>query len=247
MPIKWITNGSMLAAMTNLNSRTKARQSMTAALAFIEGEISTGAWKPGERLPAERELVERFGLARNTLRKILDRLETKGVITRHVGRGTFVAELSADHPSSDELVRKIHRASPAEVMDIRLMLEPQSCELAAARATASDFAEMERCLRECETAKSVAAFEMWDGRLHQRIIAAARNQLLADIYDAINGVRRTAQWGKLKERSLTVERRAIYQEQHRRIVGALRQRDGEAARADIRDHLLSVRESLGGL
>lgn len=233
--------------MTSLNTRTKARQSMTAALTYIQGEIDRGAWQPGERLPAERDLVERFGLARNTLRKILDQLEEKGVITRHVGRGTFVAEPSTDQQASDPLVSKIRHASPAEVMDIRLMLEPQSGEIAAARAIASDFAEMDRCLHECEIAKSVAAFETWDGRLHQCIIAAARNQLLADIYDAINGVRLTTQWGKLKERSLTAERRIIYQEQHRRIVGALRQRDGERARAEIRDHLLSVRESLGGL
>ena len=233
--------------MTDLNTRTKARQSMSVALSYIEGEISSGAWRPGEKLPAERELVERFGLARNTLRKLLDQLETKGVITRHVGRGTFVAEPSGEPQPSDQLVSKIRRASPAEVMDIRLMLEPQSCEIAAARATATDLAEMERCLRECEIAKSVAAFETWDGRLHQRIVAAARNQLLADIYDAINSVRLTTQWGKLKERSLTAERRAKYQEQHRRIVSALRQRDGEQARAEIRDHLLSVRESLGGL
>ena len=233
--------------MTSLNSRTRARDTTSKALAFIEGEISTGAWKPGERLPAERDLVERFGLARNTLRKLLDQLEAKGAITRHVGRGTFVAESSADRQPPNELVRKIHRASPAEVMDIRLMLEPQSCEMAAARATATDLSDMERSLHECEIAKSIVAFETWDGRLHQRIVAAARNQLLTDIYDAINGVRRTAQWGKLKERSLTAERRAIYQAQHRRIVGALRERDAERARAEIRDHLLSVRESLGGL
>ncbi len=233
--------------MTRVNARMKARQTTTAALAFIEGEIGSGTWKPGQKLPTERELVERFGLARNTLRKVLDQLEAKGAITRHVGRGTFVAESSASGVSSDQLVSKIHRASPAEVMDIRLMLEPQSGEIASARATASDLNEMERCLHECEIAKSVVAFETWDGRLHQRIVAATRNQLLIDIYDAINSVRRTAQWGKLKERSLTAERRTIYQLQHRRIVAALRQRDGEQARAEIRDHLLSVRESLGGL
>ncbi len=233
--------------MTGLNARAKARQNVAAALSYIEGEIRAGAWRPGEQLPAERELVERFGLARNTLRKLLDQLEEKGIITRHVGRGTFVAAPVTDQQTFDPLVSKIRHASPAEVMDIRLMLEPQSCEIAAARATASDFAEMERCLHECEIAKSVATFETWDGRLHQRIIGAARNQLLADIYDAINSVRRTSQWGKLKERSLTAERRAIYQDQHRRIVAALRQRDGDRARAEIRDHLLSVRESLGGL
>lgn len=227
--------------------RSNARQNMAAAMTFIEGQIKAGVWKPGDRLPAERDLVTRFSLARNTLRKLLDQLEAKGAITRHVGRGTFVAEPSRDPQSSDQLVGKIMRASPAEVMDIRLMIEPQSCSVAATRATATDLAAMERCLHECDIAKSVASFELWDGKLHQRIVAAARNQLLTDIYDAINSVRQTAQWGTLKKRSLTPERRTIYQEQHCRIVAALHQRDGERAGAEIRDHLLSVRESLGGL
>lgn len=220
-----------------------------AAALYIERQIDDGVWQPGEKLPTERQLVERFGIARNTLRKSLDRLEALGKITRHVGRGTFVAEASAvaTGGSQDLLVGKILRASPAEIMDVRLMIEPQAGELSASSATADDFAAMETCLRGAEAAADVAAFEKWDGQLHQRIVDAARNQLLSDIYEAINNVRNSAAWGKLKSRSLTSERRTLYLEEHRRIVEALKSRDPDLARDLIRTHLLSVKASFRGL
>jgi GntR family transcriptional repressor for pyruvate dehydrogenase complex len=240
--------------MPRANIRTRARRSVNAARQYIEMQIEKGLWKAGEQLPPERDLVERFGVSRNTLRKTLKEMEAEGVIVRHVGRGTFVSERDslpaapiAGPNNDDPLIRKIQRSSPSEVMDLRLMLEPQSGEMAASRATMNDLAAMEKCLKGCETAKSVAEFEDWDGRLHQTIVSSARNQLLSDIYDAINSVRHSAEWGKLKERSLTSERRALYIEQHRTIVTALQERDPERARQEIRRHLIAVKEGLGAV
>ena len=81
--INWITQAVLMV----LNDRRT-----TPAADYIERQIEQGAWKPGDKLPTERALVEQFGIARNTLRKSLDRLEASGKITRHVGRGTFVAQ-----------------------------------------------------------------------------------------------------------------------------------------------------------
>jgi len=224
----------------------EARENRTSAAArFIERQIDQGVWKPGDKLPTERDLVERFRIARNTLRKSLDKLELSGKIIRHVGRGTFVAE-PPNGQSGDSLVTKILRASPAEIMDVRLMIEPQAAELSTASATTDDFHELDRCLQGGETARDVAEFEDWDGRLHQRIVDAARNQLLSHIYAAINSVRQSDAWGKLKSRSLTSERRSIYTKQHREIVRALRNRDSDLARDTLRAHLLSVKNSFGG-
>jgi DNA-binding FadR family transcriptional regulator len=111
----------------------------------------------------------------------------------------------------------------------------------------NDLAAMETCLKGCEDARSVAEFEEWNGRLHQTIVAAARNRLLSDIYDAINGVRRSTEWGKLKERSLTAERRAAYIRHHRAIVTALNERDAERVRREIRNHLIAVKDGLGAV
>jgi DNA-binding FadR family transcriptional regulator len=226
------------------NARGKARAATVVVRSFIEERIREGAWPAGHQLPTERELVEQFGIARNTIRKTLRALEEQGTIVRHVGRGTFVAF----RPASDELdlVQRIHRASPAEIVETRLLIEPDVVALAAARATADDLATMEECLRRAESATSIAEFEHWDGQLHQTIIGAARNGLIADIYAAINSVRRQSEWSKLKERTVTPERRALYQEQHRRIVAALRDRDPEAARRALREHLDTVAANLLG-
>lgn len=221
-------------------------QRTRAAALYIERQIEEGLWKPGDKLPTERDLVEKFGIARNTLRKSLDRLEAAGKISRHVGRGTFVAE--AFSPSvNDVLLTKILRASPAEIMDVRLMIEPQACEVAAANATSDDLLAMEACLAESENARDITTFEHWDGVLHRKIIDTARNQLLSEIYAAINNVRNSSAWGKLKARSLTAERRALYVDQHRAIVTALRARDPDLARDLIRTHLLSVKASFSRL
>jgi DNA-binding FadR family transcriptional regulator len=218
----------------------------SAAARYIEQQIDEGVWKPGDRLPTERDLVEKFGIARNTLRKSLDRLEASGKISRHVGRGTFVAERSTAAETGDVLMLKILRASPSEIMDVRLMIEPQAGELSAASATADDFAAMQECLEGSGAAQDIATFEEWDGRLHQKIVDTARNPLLSDIYAAINNVRSSITWGRLKARSLTEERRALYLDQHRAIVDALRIRDPDLARDLLREHLLSVKASFRG-
>jgi GntR family transcriptional regulator len=59
---------------------------------ILEQEIISGEWKPGDRLPSEPEISRHLGLSRTTIRQALGRLEQKGLIQRHKGRGTFVAE-----------------------------------------------------------------------------------------------------------------------------------------------------------
>jgi len=232
------------------NIRRNASRSSTALIEFVLANIKNGTWKPGHQLPTERELEEKFGIARNTLRKSLRILEAEGRITRQIGRGTFVAAVSPDRDGGQgnlsvvPIERRMQTASPAEIMDVRLIIEPQAIEFAAARATGEDLHFLMECLTQSEMADSVTEFEHWDGALHSRVVAAASNGLLSTIYNAINSVRDTAAWGKLKERSLTPDLRKLYEQQHRRIVLRLQERDADLARQELREHLLSVRDSL---
>lgn len=221
-----------------------ASPSATRLLDAFRKAIAQGEWRPDARIPTERDLAQQFRAARNTVRRALKILEDEGRIHREVGRGTFVALPTQSHP--DDLARRIEAASPLEIMEVRLMVEPQAAELAAARANGAELDAMANCLDHGEAASSVADFEMWDGLFHQALIASCRNQLLIDIYDAINAVRRQAEWAALKQRTMTAERRANVQVQHRRIVAALRARDAGLAAAEMLKHLQDVKRNLVG-
>lgn len=227
--------------------RKRAQHGSAALMQHIRKRIADGTWSAGYRLPAERDLVDQFGIARNTLRKVMDQLEADGVITRHVGRGTFIAEAPLTPVNGAEtLLQRIHGASPAEVIEVRLLIEPHVVELAATRANSRDLQQIAHCLEESEHAKTTLDFEYWDGMLHQAILGAAHNTLLTDLYEAINGVRKQPEWEVLKQRCLTPVRRARYSEQHRGIVDALRQRNAAVASAQIRQHLLEVQSAMNG-
>jgi DNA-binding FadR family transcriptional regulator len=229
-------------------NRAVALRGRTNLLRHVTSRIHDGTWPPGYQLPAERELVQVFGVARNTLRKTLSELEANGVIERHVGRGTFIATpptVSAAVPSSAQaLLTRIHGASPVDVMELRLSLEPDFVEMAALRAASRDRRQIAHCLHESEKATDVLSFEHWDGALHQAILAAAQNQLVVDLYEAINGVRRQPEWEMLKRRALTPERLARYRRQHRKLVKAVLDRDPKGAREAVRAHLIEVRDGM---
>ncbi|HYD63828.1 FadR/GntR family transcriptional regulator [Azospirillum sp.] len=220
----------------------------------LQRSIACGLWRPGEQLPTERDLAQSLGLARNTVRRALDMLEAEGRIARGVGRGTFLVDGGSGNGIAVTLADGVPHmlpagflnASPAQVMEVRILLEPPVAELAVGRATLSDFAEMDRCLRESEAARGIAEFEHWDGALHRAIVAACRNDLLDAFYTVLNRIRDRAEWGRLKERSLTPERRQSYEAHHRAIVAAMKARDPAAARDAVKMHLVAVRDALFG-
>ena len=98
----------------------------------LSAKIESGEWADGFRLPPERSMAAEHGLARNTLRQALAALEQRGLIVRQVGRGTFVKAES--RPAlADGLLAKMRNASPVDLIEVRLIIEPQAAALAAER------------------------------------------------------------------------------------------------------------------
>ena len=93
---------------------------------------------PGERLPAERDLAERLGCSRQTLRSCLSTLEKDGEIWRRVGQGTFRGSRPRHLPVRDTLL--IEGATPPDVMQARMLLEPMVAAEAARLADVSSVA-----------------------------------------------------------------------------------------------------------
>jgi DNA-binding FadR family transcriptional regulator len=210
---------------------------------FIVNAATTGTLAPGAKLPTERELAKRFSTPRNAVRKTLTQLEAEGSITRHVGRGTFLAGAPALRTGPLQTESLTH-TSPAELMEARLRIEPALAELIVTNATPADFERMEMCLDKAERASTLDEFELWDAALHQALAIATHNRFVTRVLELVTAVRDQGEWGKLKDRIVTPERRLAYQQEHRAIVRALKARDADRARHAILSHLQHARRNL---
>lgn len=229
------------SSMDDIGSGLRA-EGAKALTRFLLEAMAGGQLREGMRLPPERALSERFGASRGSVRRVLADLRERGLIVQAVGSGTFVT--AAAHALAP--ARPALQTSPAELMQARLLIEPLMPALIARNATGADFARMAECLERSEAARDIEDFEHWDGELHQAFATATHNSFFLQILELANRVREQGEWGRLKRNSLTAERRAQYERQHRAIVAALKDRDAGQARTLLLEHLEQIQRNLFG-
>ncbi len=205
--------------------------------------IKSGELSPGSQLPTEREYVATYKTSRSAVRKAIGELEAKGYLTRAVGRGTFIAE--STQPFGSGPARTEHTdleldISPADLINARLLFEPLVAELATTTATAGELEQMRRCFDSLEKAISISEYDHWDGELHLLIANSTRNAFIIRTFTVAHEIRKGSAWGKLKVKSVTPERRKVYQKDHYDIVSALVDRDGPRARTAMDHHLRNI-------
>ncbi|HET6505057.1 MAG TPA: FCD domain-containing protein [Amycolatopsis sp.] len=210
--------------------------------ALVAEATRNGTLSPGSQLPTERDLVQRLEAPRSAIRRALEALERDGLVIRHVGRGTFLTEV-ATRPTDGAPPD----TSPAEIMQVRQVLEPEVATVAARVATQADLDRIAEALAAGGAAEDFDGFERWDATLHRSIAVAAHNGLLMTMFDVMNTARALPVWGSLKRRTSTPELRRCYHREHTEIVEALRDRDPFGAGDKMRDHLQHVADSLLGL
>jgi DNA-binding FadR family transcriptional regulator len=209
-------------------------------------QLRSGRLRSGDRLPTERDLAETWKIGRSVVRRVLSQLKDQGLIRQVVGSGTYVNTDITEKLQASTRLLPVVDTSPAELMEMRLLMEPVVLELVIRHATSADFLKMEECCIRGEAAATLEEFEHWDGALHQAIADATHNNFARSVFQLMNVVRERGDWGMLKQRSVTPERRLVYEREHRALVDALRQRDKECARELMRCHLEQVRRNMFG-
>jgi len=208
--------------------------------AQIQRLIADGRLRPGDKLPAERELAETFRVSRGSLRDAIRTLELMGMVEARQGEGTVVRDLTPDSlvvPLSTVLVRK--RELVAELLDVRRMIEPGLAGRAARHATPAEVAELEEILRrqEARMRRGEPAVEE-DSEFHYAIARAARNRVVLKVLDVLMDLLRES-----RARSLQVKgRQERSHAGHRRILKAIQRRDAAGAEAAVRRHLGEIEE-----
>jgi GntR family transcriptional repressor for pyruvate dehydrogenase complex len=193
---------------------------------------------PGDVLPPERELAQKFAVSRGSVRDAIRSLELIGLLEPRQGMGTVVREPSADalvSPLAAVIVQK--RKLVGELLDVRQIIEPPLARRAALHATADQIAEMEQILeRQGEKVQRGEMSIEEDNEFHYSIALAADNSVVLRIVDVLMDLLR-----ETRERSLQTEgRREKSLAGHRRILAALKLHDPAASEAAMRQHLEEI-------
>ncbi|RYE51842.1 MAG: FadR family transcriptional regulator [Hyphomicrobiales bacterium] len=207
--------------------------------------ISEGGFAQGVRLPPERHLTDQLGMSRTTLRKALDVLERDGLIWRHVGKGTFVADANT-RPANDASIQLGRQLTPFRMMRARMVIEPGIAREAAVNATGEALLRMRQALARARAASTWATYEIEDDLFHRTIAEASDNMLLLSLFDQLNEVRRAVAWGSVERQSVRPPPDHPSFDQHDAIANAIERRDPHAAYEGMRSHLRSVSARLFG-
>jgi GntR family transcriptional regulator, transcriptional repressor for pyruvate dehydrogenase complex len=207
----------------------------------IEESVLKGALKPGDQLPAERELAVQFGVSRTAVREAVKVLREKGLVEAYSGRGTFITNgtSQAIRQSLDLMVKIGQPEGSAQLVEVREILEPEIAALAATRVEEQHLAAMREAIAVMDRSRQDAnAFIEADLDFHLALAEAAANPLILSLIDSIVGLLREQRTGIFRVEG-GPERGQFH---HKRILEAIEQRDPEKARAAMRAHLQQVRE-----
>ena len=220
----------------------------TAVTRQIEKLILRGILRPGERLPSERELSERLGVSRPSLRDAVAELQEKGLLTTKAGAGIYVANVLGS-AFSDALVNLFanHREAVADYVSFRKDLEGLAAERAARHASDTDLRVVQTIFDKMEAAhqkRDPSDEARLDADFHLSIIEASHNVVMLHM---MRSMYQLLQQGVFYNRQTMFKQRTTREmllDQHRAINDALQNRNPAGARAAVEAHLSYVAQSL---
>jgi len=223
--------------MANVPVKT-SEGSTEQVVAHVRALIVRGELRPGDRLPAERDLAVEIGVSRPTVRAGLRALAAMGVVQSRHGSGTYIPDgppMLGSEPLS--FLAALHGFTRDEMYEARRILEVGASGLAAERATHEQLATIAE-----EVASLFAAmndpvvFLVHDINFHRAVAAASGNPIVASIVEMVSEL----YYARRRETAMRATDRNLRDaaEMHRRVYQAIRARDPEAARLAMNEHLL---------
>ncbi len=219
-----------------------------AVVGQIEQLILRGILRPGERLPSERELAERFSVSRPSLRDAISQLQASGLLSAKPGAGIYVAEVlgSAFAPALVELFAR-HDEAVFDYLSFRSDMEGLAAMRAARLGSDTDLAVIQTIFEKMEKshAKRDAHEEaQLDAQFHMAIIEASHNVVMLHMMRSMYDLLRSGVFYNRQMMFKQSTSREALLEQHRAINSALQARDPSAAQAAVEAHLNYVAAAL---
>lgn len=214
----------------------------------LEGFILKGILKPGDKLPAERELAIQMNVSRPSIREALTRIEAKGLIHSRRGEGTFINDLMAQSITSPLAgLLKENPDAMYDVLELRHGLEEMSAWHAAKRATSDDHNLIKKRFKALQQIKAESDLEREakaDTAFHLAIADASHNVALIHVMRSLFDLLHDHIYRALHLLYLRENDYATLHDEHRAIMDAIIRKDPEAAREAAHQHLRHVGTSM---
>ena len=195
---------------------------------------------PGDKLPTEQQLVDYLEVSRSTVREAVRRLVARNILCVRQGSGIFVAEEMGipEDPLGFELLQDSHGLA-LEIIDARLILEPEIAALAAINIRPEQLAELEKCHAAlCKAIDQGMDFTVYDAEFHRLLAVFSGNRALAKLILAISySVEEVVQGTNNALSDQTAEH-------HKNILQAVTRHDAAGAKNMMIVHLSMNRESI---
>lgn len=212
----------------------------------IKNAILDGSMKLGDKLPPERELVQRFHASRISVREALKSLETSGLLTIKPGSGVFVAEINSKQMSESlSSILRIQKASMNELTEARIILEPNIARLASERMLPEDLIKLEQNIQEtARIVKSHSPAPAQNIEFHSLIAEATHNPVISltmkTLFEVVKEMTLETT-DNLPKRIETSSHAVAY---HKKILKALREKNYEKVYELMQKHVLQIQEGL---
>ncbi len=228
--------------------KIQAEKLSTSVIRQIELLILRGILRPGERLPAERELAERLGVSRPSLREAVAELQNKGLLSSRAGSGIFVADVlgSTFSPALTRLFAS-HDEAAFDYVSFRRDMEALAAERAARLGSDSDLAVIQTIFERMqnETPRRNPEEEArLDAQFHGAIIEASNNVVMLHMMRAMFDLLREGVFYNRQVMFKQRTTRAALLDQHRAINDAIQSRDPDSARAAVVAHMNFIEQAL---
>jgi DNA-binding FadR family transcriptional regulator len=204
----------------------------------ILSEIQSGSFKIGDKLPAERELCEMFGVSRAPIRQALSALELNGIIYSRQGEGVYV---KSNQLATDQSFFK--SISPEDIVEARMNIEPLIVQFAVQRATDEDIEELRSTIKQMEEETSSGVYvPETDEKLHAGIAKASHNDLFINIMaDIINAMKQQEMWKFIRDRTVTrPDYREVNFKEHQLLIKAIEDRNEKEAVKIMTNHMQNL-------
>ena len=210
----------------------------------IRDAVLSGKFQIGDRLPNERALAEQFAASRTSVREALRGLEQAGVIyiKKGVNGGVFVAD--PDHRLVSrpfETLLQLRKVTMDNIVEVRLIFEPEAARLAALRAKPEDLKELEQVINDMSAAIEVGEPpSSFDLKFHKLIARAAGNPILEMLSESMLEVASKV----ITELHPSMDVLTHVVKRHREVFEAVRNRDGDLAFRLMSKHIVDVKNRL---